>query len=389
MMPLDYVDHFNLRAAPFGQAPSSEFFFAASQHEQILDELYHVAHTMSGLAVLTGDVGWGKTTMLRQLQSMLAAETYQVVTWVMHQPCSQPLDLLKALSQRLAIRVTTADPEGLLWNIQRYVQSLHFQQRRLILLVDEAQMLEGAPVMESLRALLNLEGDGYKLVSIVLAGLDGLVGKLAVDPALTARVASHGSLMPFTSQESSAYVQHRLDKAGASDSIFGDQVLQRVHALAEGVPRLINTLCDNMLVRLARLGDAEASLGLLDDVAQRLQMSLPSASLRAPAAKAVAVPIEAPRVRQDLLGQADTIAARLAHGSSDLAEEVTPPLGIKLPAETTVDFPGDSWPGISAAGDFLGNQTPPEGLNVPRSVARTDDDVVISILGEAQRRFNS
>lgn len=423
MMPLDYVDHFKLRAAPFGQAPSSEFFFTAPQHEQILDELYHVTHNMLGLAVLTGGVGCGKTTMLRQLQSMLAAETYQVVPWVMHQPCSEPTDLLRAVSQRLSIRVTGDDPDALLWNIQRYVQGLHYQQRHLILLVDEAQMLEGGPAMEAVRALLNLEGDGYKFVSIVLAGLGSLVDHLAVDPGLVARIACQGTLQPFTPPESVAYVQYRLDKAGARQPLFDEQVLRRVHALAGGVPRLINTLCDNMLTRLARLGHAEASLGLLDDVANRLHLSKPK-RVGPPPAKSKPKPVlarppiaarvdagdvldvadaadvvdlaagaEAPAKpapsRSDLLSQADDIAARLAHPSSDLADEITPPLGLALPAEATVDLPGDAWLGVSAAGDFLGNNTPAQGLD-PRGSTRTDDDdVVISILGEAQRHFDS
>ena len=386
MMPLDYVDHFKLRAAPFGQAPSSEFFFSAPQHEQVRDDLYHVTHDMLGLAVLTGDVGCGKTTALRQLHSMLPTENYQVITWVMHQPCSQPLELLKALCQRLAIRVTVAEPDALLWNIQRYVQSLHHQQRRLILMIDEAQMLEGKPVMETLRALLNLEGDGYKLVSVILAGLSTLVEHLAIDPALAARIACHGTLEPLAPHESLAYVQHRLKKAGARDLLFDEEILHRVHTLARGVPRLINTLCDNMLLRLARLGHTEASVSLLDDVAQRLHVVAPPA-LPAVSADLVEASAEV-SPRSDLLSQADHIAARLAQGEFGTADEVTPPLGIALPAEATVDLPGDFWTGVSVAGDFLGNTTPPQGLD-PRGSKYTDDDVVISILGEAQRRFNS
>ncbi len=247
-------------------------------------------------------------------------------------------------------------------------------------------MFEGKPVMETLRALLNLEGDGYKLVSIVLAGLEPLVAHLAADPALVARIACHATLAPFAPHESLAYVQHRLHKAGASTPLFDEPILQRVHALAGGVPRLINTLCDNMLLRLARLGHTEASLGLLDDIAKRLHVSAPRP------AQGTAAPRENDSMAggrsSDLLSQVDDIAARLAQGESGIEDEVTPPLGITLPAETTVDLPGDSWPGLSVAGDFLGNTTPPEGLD-PRGGQRTDDDVVISILGEAQRRFKS
>lgn len=366
-MPVDYLDYFKLRAAPFAPAPSSDFYFESPQHAQARDELLHVVESMQGFALLSGEVGCGKTTLLRHMQHQLPADTYHVVAWVVQQPCEQPVDFLRAVGQRLGVNVAGAKADPMLQEMQRHLQTIRQRRRRAVLLVDEAQMLVGAPVMEALRAMLNFEGDGYKLITVVLAGLPLLVDNVQVDAALWGRLACHAGLVPLREAETRAYVRYRLQHVGAMQPLFDDGVLARVHALTGGVPRLINTVCDTALWRMARAGQGEASMSLIDTVAARMHRA------------------SAPPVGPTWESQVDSIAAMVAGDSApdeDLLSDLATPMG----ADETVELPGDSWPGVSAVGPFLGNDTSTDALVTPPSSREAREERVVVVAGKGGRR---
>jgi len=244
---MTYLDFFQLRQEPFSNAPLSHFYFHSAQHEQALMRLWHAVQGMKGLSLLVGDIGAGKTTLARRLLDLLPEEEYEAALLIIIHSGISATWLLRRIAIQLGVEDAGTEKLTLLSQLYQRLLDIYDSGRKAVVLVDEAQMLQSRELMEEFRGLLNLEVPGAKLISFVFFGLPELEQNLKLDPPLAQRVALRYRLQPFTAESTSDYIHHRLRLAECPQMPFSQEAIEAIHRHVRGVPRLINTLCDNAL----------------------------------------------------------------------------------------------------------------------------------------------
>lgn len=244
---MNYLSFFELNQEPFSNAPVSRFYYGSQQHGRALIRLMHAIESMKGLAVLIGDIGAGKTTTARRLLESLPEEQYEAALLVMVQSGVSAQWLITKIAYQLGVTQPSEDKTRLLGQLYRRLYAIHESGRKAVVLIDEAQMLNTREVMEEVRGLLNMEIPDQKLLTVVFFGLPELEDALKLDPPLYQRIAVRSRLEPLSGESTEAYIKHRLKLAGASRMLFTQEAVQTVHRASSGIPRLINTLCDNAL----------------------------------------------------------------------------------------------------------------------------------------------
>ena len=244
-----YAPFFGLGREPFTLAPDPRFLFMSERHREALAHLLYGVRGGGGFVLLTGEIGAGKTTVVRCFLEQLPAHC--VVAYVFN-PCLSVIELLQTVCSEFGL---PALPPGA--SVKAHVDALntflldaHAQGRHALLVIDEAQALEAA-VLEQLRLLTNLETSERKLLQIVLIGQPELRAMLA-EPGLeqlAQRVIARYHLGPLTEPETRQYVEHRLAVAGLQGSLpFDAAALAAIHRSTGGVPRRINLLADRALL---------------------------------------------------------------------------------------------------------------------------------------------
>jgi type II secretory pathway predicted ATPase ExeA len=244
---MNYLDHFSLEREPFSNAPDARFYFNSEQHCQALLRLMYAVDSNKGLAVLVGGVGTGKTTLSRRMLENLPEDKYESSLLVMvHSGITADWILT-----RIALQLRVAEPAGdrlkLLKQLYTRLVEIDQEGRRAVVLIDEAQMLHSRALMEEFRGLLNLEIPGKKLLNIVFFGLPEVEDCLALDEPLAQRVAVKYHLRSMSVATTTSYIKHRLLVSGARRMLFAAETIPLIHRYAGGIPRLINTICDNAL----------------------------------------------------------------------------------------------------------------------------------------------
>jgi len=247
---MSYEQFYGLKEQPFSNTPDPRFYYDGSQHAEVLTRLMHVVTTMKGLAVVVGDLGTGKTMLARRLLDALDEGQVESALLVIIHSAITPEWLLRKIALQLGVEGVpeNADKVNLLTLLYQRLVELQAQRKKAVVLIDEANMLQRREVMEEFRGLLNLEVPEGKLITFIFFGLPELEEHLAVDPPLAQRVALKCRMKSFTPEATRAYIAHRLRVAGATRELFTSEALEAVHRQARGVPRLINTLCDNALL---------------------------------------------------------------------------------------------------------------------------------------------
>ncbi len=286
---MDYLEYYQLEQEPFSNAPVSRFYYDSSQHSQALVRLMYALNAMKGLAVLVGDIGAGKTTLARRLLDALDEREYEAALLVIiHRDITSDW-LLRRIALQLGVDRPDQDKLLLLSQLYRRLVEIYEAGKKAVVIIDEAQMLDTRALMEEFRGLLNLEVPERKLLSFVFFGLPEIETNLAKDPPLAQRVALRVRLDPFDRPSTDAYVRHRLRIAGGNRQLFAPEAVDELHRVTGGVPRVINTICDNALLEgmLNRLEiidaplirSVAANLGLTVDGAASALRPLTNASL--------------------------------------------------------------------------------------------------------------
>src|SRR6266478_1128172 len=244
-----YKSHFGLKRNPFEISPDPEFLYSTDAHREALAAMYYGIRHHSGFVVLTGEVGTGKTLIIRCLLEVLNAN--QLASAYVFNPKLSALQLLQYIAGDLGLPPTRSKAE-LLLKLNHYLIERHRQDLQTVLIVDEAQLLQ-KDLLEEIRLLTNLETSQQKLFQIVLAGQPELEKKLDSKNLrqLKQRVTFRCNLTPFSAEDTAGYIRHRLKIAGAdsrADTIFPEETIGMVHEYAAGIPRLINTICNNALI---------------------------------------------------------------------------------------------------------------------------------------------
>jgi general secretion pathway protein A len=244
-----YLAFFGLNEKPFAITPDPRYLFLSERHAEALAHLLYGVTEAGGFIQLTGEVGTGKTTVVR---SLLAQTPQHAEIALILNPRMTAPEFLLTICEELGIGVqdsATGSLKDLVDILSQYLLRAHSGGKRVVLVVDEAQNL--APeVLEQVRLLTNLETNTQKLLQIILIGqpeLRELLDRTELRQ-LAQRITGRYHLCPLTLEETAAYVRHRLRVAGATSDIFTPAALRQVHRRAGGVPRLINVLCDRALL---------------------------------------------------------------------------------------------------------------------------------------------
>jgi hypothetical protein len=173
----------------------------------------------------------------------------------------------------LGVKNPERDKLKLLSQLYKRLVELHQAGKKAVVLIDEAQMLKSKEIMEEFRGLLNLEMPERKLITFVFFGLPEIEENLALDQPLAQRVALKYTLEPFNEESTRGYIQHRLRLAGSHEEIFDEQATQLIHRYSRGIPRLINTICDNALFEGYLLKQKKIDASLVATVVKDLGLS--------------------------------------------------------------------------------------------------------------------
>jgi general secretion pathway protein A len=243
-----YENFFGLRVKPFNLTPNPDFLYLSKTHREVYAHLLYGIQGRVGFIEVTGEVGTGKTTILRTILNDLDPDTYRVA--LVFNPKLTSIELLRTINHEFGIASQAKTSSQLVDVLNRFLLDENRAGRVPVLVIDEAQNLSG-DVLEQIRLLSNLETATEKLIQIVLAGQPEL-GQVLSRPELRQldqRIAVRYHLTPLDLPESCDYVRHRLSLAGRPDGeVFAPPALKLIHRISDGVPRLINILCDRALL---------------------------------------------------------------------------------------------------------------------------------------------
>ena len=262
-----YESYYGLREKPFNMTPDPRYFFASSKHADALNSLLYTIQERRGFAVITGEIGSGKTTICRTLLGKLGTDTQAAV---IRNTQITPKDLIHMTLEDLGAEFSLGTKVQLLSQLNGYLIEQLSRAVNVVLLIDEAQNLTPS-VLEEVRMLSNLETDREKLIQILLVGQPELSEKLD-SPQLRQfkqRVAVHYHLPPLGRDEMQGYVEHRMKLAGADGRVvFLSDAYDRMHAYTRGVPRLVNALADRSLL-IGYVDETPAiGAGMVDEAAK-------------------------------------------------------------------------------------------------------------------------
>jgi len=268
-----YEDFYGLKEKPFGVTPDTKFFFPSEKHLEALNCLIYAINERKGFAVITGEIGSGKTTVWHTLLNKLDKGTKVVL---ITNTFLTPKQMIMAILEDLEIPFKNKWPKvRLLSCLNNYLLKQAMLGFNVVVLIDEAQNLS-VSTLEEVRMLSNLETDKEKLLQIVLMGQPQLreILNLKKLEQLKQRISVYYHISPLTKEETENYILHRLKVAGANGTmIFNKEALEKIYFYSGGIPRLINSLCDRALltgfVREKRLVDED----IIEEVAGELELT--------------------------------------------------------------------------------------------------------------------
>src|ERR1700726_2506455 len=270
-----YKAFYNLKRNPFEITPDPFFLFPTRRHNEALAALYYGVRRHKGFVVMTGEVGTGKTLLVRCLLQLLN-QSDVAYAYVFNSRLS-PVEFLQYIAGDFGLNVTGKNKSELLLVLSNYVISRHQKKLTTVLVVDEAHHLS-TEILEEIRLLTNLETEDEKLLQILLVGQPELDDKLdSVNlRQLKQRIALRSHLLPLDSNETKGYILRRLQLSGCTypSALFPPETIAAVYQHSKGLPRLINTVCENALIAGYSRQMRSVSPDIVDDIARDFRLGV-------------------------------------------------------------------------------------------------------------------
>ena len=241
-----YLDHYNLAEKPFQITTDPKFLWLGEKHQEALAMLKYAVLDGKGFLLLTGDVGTGKTTLINALLQDLQDD---VVVATVTDPGLEPSEFYEFLGTVFGIEGSSSRKVDFRVNFEQFLKVAHANDKKVLLIVDEAQRLT-KDLLEEIRLLSNIERTDAKLVNIFFVGQNEFRKELQAPAcrALRQRIAFTHQLDALTEDETREYIRHRLKVVGTEKEIFSSKAVREIYAFSQGYPRLINIMCDHALL---------------------------------------------------------------------------------------------------------------------------------------------
>jgi general secretion pathway protein A len=243
-----YTKYFGFNEKPFTLTPNPRFIYLSKHHKEAFAHLLYGINNHYGFIELIGEVGTGKTTVLRTLLSQLNEDTYRSA--LIFNPCLTGVELLRSINHEFGLHSESEYANELLEELNRFLLAENARGITVVLVIDEAQNLS-PEILEQLRLISNLETENDKLIQIILAGQPELSALLALPELrqLNQRIAVRYRLRSMSMDETRTYIRHRMVVAGETGGVsFSRSALKLIHLSSHGLPRLINNICDRALL---------------------------------------------------------------------------------------------------------------------------------------------
>jgi general secretion pathway protein A len=265
-----YLEPFKLKELPFRLSPDPQFLYLSKQHARAKAYMESTIWFTDGFVVITGEIGSGKTTLI---ESFLKEVPADVVVAQINQTQVTAIDFLQSVLAQFGFSPFKMRKAELITTLNNFLIEQYAAGRRVLLIVDEAQNLS-MKVLEEIRMLSGVETTKEKVLRIILAGQPELNDKLDAPELeqLTQRVRLRFHLQTLSENETRAYIQHRLEVAGAGDrALFANDTYPEIFRYSGGVPRLINTLCDTAMMAAFTADRDSVTLADITAAVQELQ----------------------------------------------------------------------------------------------------------------------
>jgi general secretion pathway protein A len=275
-----YKAFFGLSTNPFNLSPDPSFLYKSPFHEEALANLIYGVTSRKGFILLTGEVGTGKTTLLECLRDYLSSR-HTPFGFVFNSRLT-PQQFFEMVAWDFDLQCNRTSKTEVLFALNAMLLGRANQNQTTALIVDEAQNLDWE-VLEEIRMLGNLENRRGKMLQVILAGQPELDVKLAAPNyrQLRQRIGLRCSLRPFHPNETAEYIATRLARAGMKEPLaIPPDVVSEVHKRTLGIPRVINSVCDNLLLTAFALESKLATLEMLEEVSRDMQLEWPGSGRR-------------------------------------------------------------------------------------------------------------
>ncbi|MBI5153856.1 AAA family ATPase [Candidatus Poribacteria bacterium] len=355
-----YLQHFGFQAEPFNITPDSRFLFLSHRHKEAMAALLYGIEQRKGFIALTGEIGSGKTTIGRALLKELNKDSIRLA--LILNPQLSDIELLQAINAEYGLAHESSSRRELLDVLNGYLLREYEAGHNCVLVIDESQRLS-PPALEQVRLISNLELETTKLIQIALVGqpeLDDLLHLPELEQ-LNQRIMVRYHIEPLDSEETAAYIEHRIRVASPSTDVrFHKKALRQVFAFSGGIPRKINVVCDRALLATYVAGQLEVSEELARQAVQEVrgkrhrkgrseseaEMAQPAPEAPAPAGSGGSVPARSGGSKwiaaAILCGFGLVAGAMVANGgigrrsAADAARRVSPPAALQRASAPTV-----------------------------------------------------
>ncbi len=263
-----YLEYWGLQKPPFGNVPSQSLFFRSPQHEEAFNRLLYVIKHHQGVAMLTGEVGCGKTTVTKALMNYLDKDRYQFQ--LLSNPALSPLDLIKAILLNFGEKSLSSSKPVLLNKLEERLINNARQDISTVLAIDEAHVISNQGTLDEVRMLLNMQADEQFLITIILLGQPPLLKKIKNLQPLKERISIKYNLESLDVDNTLRYIKHRLKSVGAKSGIFTNEAIPPLYEYSCGIPLRINNVCDRCLLigfmRKTKLIDTRIVADAIEDL---------------------------------------------------------------------------------------------------------------------------
>jgi len=240
-----YLEYWGFEKFPFENVPDPDFFYLSKTHEEGLTRLIYAARMRKGGAMLSGEIGCGKTTLTRVFVQELSDEPFEI--GLVTNPNLGPLEFLQEVAFQLGVAEIPSTKVLTLRTLNDTLLKNGKANRETVLIIDEAQLVSDS-VFDEIRLLLNFQLNDRFLINVFLVGQPELKGRVKGIEQLNQRIAIRYHIEPFNLEETGHYITFRQERAGRNGNAFQADAVKRIHEMTKGVPRKINNLCDLSLL---------------------------------------------------------------------------------------------------------------------------------------------